>query len=108
MALAGTGAPAGDRSQGVNGRVLNTITPETSSTCMYFWTLLRSFRLRDQTLTTQMRDANARIFEEDRAVVEAQQRTLDETPDAIHNLNIDAGSVWARRAIERMVAAERG
>jgi vanillate O-demethylase monooxygenase subunit len=107
VALAGTGAAAGDRSQGVNGRVLNTITPETSSTCMYFWTLLRSFRLRDQTLTTQMRDANARIFEEDRVVVEAQQRTLDETPDAIHNLNTDAGSVWARRAIERMVAAER-
>jgi vanillate O-demethylase monooxygenase subunit len=59
-------------------------------------------------LTAQMRDANARIFEEDRAVVEAQQRTLDETPDAIHNLNIDAGSVWARRAIEHMVAAEQG
>jgi phenylpropionate dioxygenase-like ring-hydroxylating dioxygenase large terminal subunit len=107
VALTGTGATAGDRSQGVNGRVLNTITPETNSTCMYFWTLLRSFRLRDQTLTTQMRDANARIFEEDRVVVEAQQRTLDEMPDAIHNLNTDAGAVWARRAIERMVAAER-
>jgi vanillate O-demethylase monooxygenase subunit len=107
VALAGTGAPSGDRSQGVNGRVLNTITPETRSTCVYFWTLLRNYRLRDQSLTNQLRDANARIFEEDRAVVEAQQLALDAAPqDAIHNLNIDAGSVWARRLIERMLADE--
>jgi vanillate O-demethylase monooxygenase subunit len=91
----------------VNGRVLNTITPETRSTCVYFWTLLRNYRLRDQSLTNQLRDANARIFEEDRAVVEAQQLALDAAPqDAIHNLNIDAGSVWARRLIERMLADE--
>ena len=90
VALAGTGAPSGNRSQGVNGRVLNTITPETPSTCMYFWTLLRNYRLRDQSLTNQLRDANARIFEEDRAVVEAQQLALEAAPhDAIHNLNIE-------------------
>jgi vanillate O-demethylase monooxygenase subunit len=57
-------------------RVLNTITPETDTSCMYFWTLLRNYRLRDQTLTNQLREANARIFEEDRAVVEAQQLAL--------------------------------
>jgi vanillate O-demethylase monooxygenase subunit len=107
VALAGTGAPGGNRSQGVNGRVLNTITPETRSTCMYFWTLLRNYRLRDQSLTHQLREANARIFEEDRAVVEAQQLAMDAAPgEAIHNLNIDAGSVWARRIIERMVAQD--
>lgn len=108
VALAGTGAPQGDRSQGVNGRVLNTITPETDASCMYFWTLLRNYRLRDQSLTNQLREANARIFEEDRAVVEAQQRALQEAApgEGIHNLSIDAGSVWARRIIERMVAEE--
>ena len=107
VALAGTGAPAGDRSQGVNGRVLNTITPETESTCMYFWTLVRNYRLRDQSLTNQLRDANARIFEEDRAVVEAQQRSLDTVPESgIRDLNIDAGSVWARRIIQRMIKEE--
>ena len=105
VALAGTGAPQGDRSQGVNGRVLNTITPETDTTCMYFWTLLRNYRLRDQSLTNQLREANARIFEEDRAVVEAQQVGLSAHPDRrINNLNIDSGSVWARRIIERMSA----
>lgn len=107
VALAGTGAPQGDRSQGVTGRVLNTITPQTDATCMYFWTLLRNYRLRDQSLTNQLREANARIFEEDRAVVEAQQQAIDAAPQSpIHNLNIDAGSVWARRIIEKMIAQE--
>jgi vanillate O-demethylase monooxygenase subunit len=107
VALAGTGATRGDRSQGVTGRVLNTITPETDATCMYFWSLLRNYRLRDQSLTTQLREANARIFEEDRAVIEAQQRSIDAPPGrALHNLNIDAGSLWARRIIGRMIECE--
>jgi vanillate O-demethylase monooxygenase subunit len=109
VALAGTGAPQGDRSQGVTGRVVNTITPETATTCMYFWTLLRNYRLRDQSLTTTLREANARIFEEDRAVVEAQQRAITAAPaQPLHNLNVDAGALWARRIIERLSAEELG
>ena len=107
VALAGTGAPGGNRSQGVNGRVLNTITPETRSTCMYFWTLLRTTACATSPSPPNCATPNARIFEEDRAVVEAQQLAMDAAPaDAIHNLSIDAGSVWARRIIERLVADE--
>lgn len=107
VAPAGTGAPDGDRSAGVNGRVLNTITPSTPATCMYFWSLVRSYRLQDQSLTTQLREANANIFVEDQVVVEAQQRRMDEHPElSTHNLNIDAGSVWARRIIDEMIAEE--
>lgn len=107
VAPAGTGALRGDRSQGVNGRVLNTITPASATTSMYFWSLLRNYRLRDQTLTTQLCKANARIFEEDRAVLEAQQQAIDARPgQALRNLNIDAGSVWARRIIDRLVDSE--
>jgi phenylpropionate dioxygenase-like ring-hydroxylating dioxygenase large terminal subunit len=107
VALTGTGAREGDRSQGVNNRVLNTITPATDATCMYFWSLLRNYRLLDQSLTTQLRQANARIFEEDRVVVEAQQRSIDAARErSMHSLNIDAGSVWARRQIEQMVERE--
>jgi vanillate O-demethylase monooxygenase subunit len=107
VALAGTGAVDGDRSQGVNNRVLNTITPATEGTCMYFWSLLRNYRLHDQSLTTQLRNANARIFEEDRVVVEAQQRSIDTLLDqSLRNLNIDAGSVFARRSIEHLIEQE--
>jgi vanillate O-demethylase monooxygenase subunit len=107
VAPAGTGAPEGDRSQGVNGRVLNTITPETDTTCMYFWSMLRNYKLRDQTLTTQLREANANIFIEDQVVVEAQQIAINEHPDTpLRNLNIDAGSMRARKIIDDMIASE--
>ena len=97
----------GDRSKGVNGRVLNTITPETDTTCMYFWTLMRNYRLHDQTLTTQLREANAKIFVEDQVVVEAQQIEMDKRPGhSLRNLNIDAGSMRARHIIDEMIASE--
>ena len=74
---------------------------------MYFWSLVRNHHLRDQTLTTRLRQANARIFEEDRAVLEAQQQNIDARPaQALQNLNIDAGSLWARRLIDGMVGRE--
>jgi phenylpropionate dioxygenase-like ring-hydroxylating dioxygenase large terminal subunit len=109
VAPVGTGALKGDRSQGVNNRVLNTISPSTGTSCMYFWSLVRNHHLRDQTLTMQLKQANARIFEEDRAVLEAQQQAIDARPgQALKNLNIDAGSLWSRRLIDGMVARERG
>jgi vanillate O-demethylase monooxygenase subunit len=107
VAPVGTGAPQGDRSKGVNGHVLNTITPETDGTCMYFWSLMRNYKLRDQSLTTFLREANAGIFVEDQVVVEAQQRMIDENPrQPLRNLNIDAGAMRARRAIDEMIASE--
>ena len=108
VALAGTGAPEGDRSQGVNGHVLNTITPETDGTCLYFWAFARNYRLEEQRLTHELREGVARIFSEDETILEAQQSALDEHPDHVfYNLNIDAGAMWARRLIDRMIAAER-
>ena len=108
VAPAGTGAPEGDRSQGVNGYVLNTITPETDKTCLYFWAFARNYRLDEQRLTHELREGVSRIFREDEVILEAQQCALDEHPDHVfYNLNIDAGAMWARRLIDRMIAAER-
>jgi phenylpropionate dioxygenase-like ring-hydroxylating dioxygenase large terminal subunit len=103
----GTGAPEGDRAQGVSGFVLNTITPETDRTCHYFWAFVRNYRLSEQKLTTEIRDGVAGIFREDELILEAQQRAMDENPGRLfYNLNIDAGAMWARRLIDRMIAAE--
>lgn len=107
VAPTGTGALQGDRSQGVNLRVLNTISPETDTTCMYFWSLVRNYKLNDVTLTTLQRETNAAIFVEDQIVIEAQQqRILDMGDMPLRTLNIDAGSFRARKIIERMIAAE--
>ncbi|UCE31840.1 MAG: aromatic ring-hydroxylating dioxygenase subunit alpha [Burkholderiales bacterium] len=107
VAPAGTGAPDGDRSHGVNGFVLNTITPETDRSCHYFWAFARNYSLGEQRLTTELRDGVSRIFREDELILEAQQVAIDAHPDhRFYNLNIDAGSMWARRLIDRMVEAE--
>jgi phenylpropionate dioxygenase-like ring-hydroxylating dioxygenase large terminal subunit len=109
VAPTGTGAPEGDRSQGVNGFVLNTITPSTANTCLYFWAFVRNYRLEEQSLTTELRQGVSGIFREDEIILEAQQKAIEAHPGKLfYNLNIDAGSMWARRKLERMIAAERG
>ena len=38
----------------------------------------------------------------------AQQKAIEENPDHIfYNLNIDSGSMWARRLIDRMIDEEQ-
>jgi phenylpropionate dioxygenase-like ring-hydroxylating dioxygenase large terminal subunit len=107
VAPAGSGAPEGDRSQGVNGMVLNTITPETDGTCHYFWAFARNYRTTEQRLTTELCDGVARIFREDEEILEAQQIAMDENRGRVfYNLNIDAGSMWARRLIDRKIDQE--
>jgi phenylpropionate dioxygenase-like ring-hydroxylating dioxygenase large terminal subunit len=59
----------------------------------------------EQRLTHELREGVASIFREDELVLEAQQQAIDAHPDhQFYNLNIDAGSMWARRLIDGMVA----
>jgi phenylpropionate dioxygenase-like ring-hydroxylating dioxygenase large terminal subunit len=118
VAQTGTGAvpPGGnqgdakqsDRRRGVNGNVLNTITPATDNTCHYFWAFARNYCLGDQRLTHELREGVAGIFKEDELVLEAQQIAMQEHPDhQFYNLNIDAGAMWARKLIDKLVAKEQ-
>ena len=107
VAKAGTGAPEGDRSQGVNGYVMNTISPETDRTSHYFWSFQRNYRLDSQLITTQLRNGVHGVFGEDEAMLIAQQEAIDANPDyEFYSLNIDAGGMWVRRILERALAAE--
>lgn len=107
VAKAGTGAPQGDRSQGVNGYVMNTITPETERTSHYFWSFQRNYRLESQQITTQLREGVTRVFGEDEVMLQAQQEAIDANPNyEFYNLNIDAGGMWVRRILEKALEAE--
>jgi vanillate monooxygenase len=107
VAKAGTGAPQGDRSQGVNGYVMNTISPERDRSCHYFWSFQRNYRLESQLITTQLRDGVSRVFKEDEDMLIAQQAAIDANPDyEFYSLNIDSGGMWVRRLIERRLEAE--
>jgi phenylpropionate dioxygenase-like ring-hydroxylating dioxygenase large terminal subunit len=107
VAKTGTGAPNGDRSQGINGYVMNTITPETDRTCRYHWAWMRNYHLDSQLLTTQIRDAIRGVFNQDTAMLQAQQVAIEANPDyEFYNLNIDAGGMWIRRLLTRQLQAE--
>lgn len=107
VALAGTGAPAGDRSQGVTAMVVDLMTPESETSTWYFWGFARNFEVGDHGLTLRIRDSQGAVFAEDLEVLEAQQANIDRRPQRKPiNLNIDAGGVLARRLIDRELARE--
>jgi phenylpropionate dioxygenase-like ring-hydroxylating dioxygenase large terminal subunit len=111
VAPVGTGAPQGDRSAGVNGAFLAAITPETETTCHYHWNFVRTFRKGDHHLTRAIQVAQVNdgkgLYDEDVVFLQAQQVAIDKNPrQPFYNLNIDAGALWARRLIDRMLAAE--
>lgn len=113
VAPVGTGAPQGDRSQGVNGAFLAAITPETATTCHYHWNFVRLFHRDNAELTRSIQLAHVNegkgLYDEDVVFLEAQQRAITKNPRRpFYNLNIDAGALWSRRLIDQMIAAETG
>ena len=107
VALAGTGAPEGDRSQGITGVVIDLMTPETETSTWYHWGMARDFEIDNRALTVQIRDAQAAVFAEDIEVLEAQQRSINARPERrLSNFKIDKGSVYARRIIDQALAAQ--
>ncbi len=84
VAVTGTGAPQGDRSQGVNGAFLAAITPETETSCHYFWNFVRTFRTDDEQLTRDITKAHVNdgngVYDQDHTVLEAQQKAIDRNP----------------------------
>ena len=60
-----------------------------------------------QTITTQLREGVHGVFGEDEEMLIAQQRAIDANPDyEFYSLNIDAGGMWVRRILDRMLLAE--
>jgi len=107
VAAAGTGAPEGDRSQGITNFVMNTITPVTATHSHYHWAIMRNYALERQSATTRMRESVSRVFKQDERMIVAQQAAILANPDyEFYSLNIDAGGMWVRRILERMLAAE--
>jgi vanillate O-demethylase monooxygenase subunit len=108
VAHAGKGGYHADAKHKVSSIVVDFLTPETETSMWYFWGMARNFNVKDTRLTAQIRDNQARVFAEDKVVLEAQQANLSRYPDRrLLMLNIDAGGVQSRRIIDRMLAAEQ-
>ncbi|MDH3992327.1 MAG: aromatic ring-hydroxylating dioxygenase subunit alpha [Gammaproteobacteria bacterium] len=100
----GLDAPAEHRASGI---VVDLITPETETSCWYFWGLARNFNVSDSVLTTTIRDSQQKIFTEDLEMLESQQRNLDANPDRrLMSLNIDRGGAHARKILQELIATD--
>lgn len=104
------GLPAGtdDVAKGLRWFSINSITPVDERNCRYYWTITRCFSLEDEALTKLIHDQILATFLEDKEVLEAQQVRIDTDVPGRRELSIraDAGSVAARKSIERALRKE--
>jgi phenylpropionate dioxygenase-like ring-hydroxylating dioxygenase large terminal subunit len=106
-AEAGTGALEGKTDHGFNFWVMNAVTPETAGSSHYFWSVARTHSLGDPATDTLIYNATAEAFDEDRIVLEAQQKLVSTYGDSwTLALRQDAGSIEARRIREQSIKAE--
>lgn len=102
-------AGANDKSQALERKVLNLLTPETETSTHYFWSIVRQFKRDDQELTHYIRAGISRTFDQDKAILEAQQRNIGPDPDRAAfpvSLRIDAGPIQGRKLLQTMIARE--
>jgi len=87
--------------------IMNSMTPETATSCHYFWRNARDWRTDDAELTRFLCAATARAFDEDKAMLEAAQRIIDIDP-ATAQIDVQGGhgGLQARRIVERLIANE--
>jgi vanillate O-demethylase monooxygenase subunit len=106
VAPVGAGASLADHDQGVRGMVIDVMTPETETSHHYFWGMARNFDLADPGFTARFKRQQGGVFEEDRAILEAQQRAIQANPDLkLSAYRIDEGGVRARQIIARAIKA---
>jgi hypothetical protein len=104
----GTGAPEGSRSgHRIDLMAVSAPTPETERSTHYYFGFLRSFALDDPATEEMFSVGMVKVFHEDVAVLEAQQRMNEWKPDApVISINVDASPMAARRLLNEMIEAE--
>ena len=96
-------AASGDPNRGINTRIINIITPQTPTSTFHFWAFARDFKLDDPDTTHYLVNAIELTFNEDKVLIDAQQRNADARPgQRMLDNNADSGVVLARRILERL------
>ena len=103
----GTGAPQRDGAFQI--RLFHGLTPETESSCFYFWSVANGYRQNEPEATEQLYSEVAPTFLEDKAMVEGQQARLEELgEDTLVNIHSDTTRMQMRRTVQRMIEEELG
>ena len=111
ISLIEAGKKPGDPTDRANRHIviLNSITPETETSCHYVWGNGRDFLIEDKGLTELGHKMIESTFYEDIDIIEAQQKIIQIAPEA-RQIDVmgDAGGLQARRLFERLLAEEQG
>ena len=106
----GTGITPGEvgPERGVEMKIMNLPTPETETSTHYFYSHCRHFRIGSEEWDEIYRTQFTAVFDEDKAVLEGQQKRMSEYPDApAIDINADAPNIQVRRMIDEMIAEEQ-
>jgi len=89
-------------------RLFHGLTPETETSCFYFWSAANGYRQNDPEATEQLYREIAPTFLEDKEMVEAQQKRLDELGEqGLVDIASDANRTQMRRMVERLIVGEQ-
>ena len=90
--------------------VLNGLTPESATRTHYFWSTTRPWALGDKKVDEIYRSMIDLAFNEDKTIVEAQQRLIDNDPASaiFTNFPFDRAGQSARRILKRLMGEENG
>jgi len=103
---AGSGTPPDDFP--LKFRLFHGLTPETETSCLYFWSSANGYRQTEPDATEQLYREIAPTFLEDKEMVEAQQARLSEFGETgLTDIATDANRMQMRRFVDRLIAAEQ-
>jgi phenylpropionate dioxygenase-like ring-hydroxylating dioxygenase large terminal subunit len=109
FAPAGQGAEKGVQVEGTRQyRNAQFMTPETRSSTHFFWNYLNDFDIDNPNISLSLRNSLEEAFNEDLAIIEAQQKVFDADPNyQLLPIGADAALTYFRWVLARRIEAER-
>jgi phenylpropionate dioxygenase-like ring-hydroxylating dioxygenase large terminal subunit len=102
-----TFTPVGSTEGARDYRNCQFMTPETRSTTHHFWIYLNNFEDEDANISRSLHASLIEGFMEDKHIIEAQQRAMDEDPDfKLLAVVADAPLAHFRRTLDQLIAKE--
>ena len=97
-----------DRSEALIGHVLHLLTPETETRTHYFWAFVRNYKIEDHAMTESVQKAISATFDQDKALLEIQQKQMDERGAEVPvvAIKLDQAPIQARRLLEQRLKDE--
>ncbi|WP_221794218.1 aromatic ring-hydroxylating dioxygenase subunit alpha [Oceanobacter mangrovi] len=88
---------------GFHMRGFHGLTPETSTSCHYFWTMATNPTQNIEEIKKKVVDQTAMTFDEDKVVIEAQYENMKRfAGEPMIDIHVDVGPNRARRIIEQL------